>query len=50
MIKNVYVEPIYLLDIFNTSKISHESKLLDIVGIWVNNFNEKFAYLRRPYK
>ena len=43
-----------LLVIVYTSKNSRASKMLDIVGICVNNFNEtlvlkKMPYLRRPY-
>ena len=48
-----------MLDVINTSKTCHASKMLDIVGICVNNFNETFFFffflkktlciLRRPY-
>ena len=38
MITQIY--SLYLLDIVNTSKTSHASKMLDIVGICVNNFNK----------
>ena len=38
MIK-MFMSSLYLLDIVNTSKICHVSKLHDIVGIYVNSFN-----------
>ena len=48
MIKNVSVE-LYLLDIVNTLKPSHASKMLDIVRICVDNINETLVcVLRRP--
>ena len=36
--QNVSVEPIFFFDIVNTPITSHVSKMLDIVGICVNNF------------
>ena len=52
----MFLLSLYLFDIVNTSKNSHASKMLGIVGICVNNFNEMFVgfkntlrILRRPY-
>ena len=39
----MFLLSLYLLDIVNTSKNSHASKMLGIVGICVNNFNEMFV-------
>ena len=39
MIK-MFMLSLYLLYIVNTSKTCHVSKMLDIVGICVNSFNE----------
>ena len=36
----MFLLSLYLLDIVNTSKTSHASKMLNIVGICVNNYNE----------
>ena len=36
----MFLLSLYLLDIVNTSKTSHAFKMLDIVGICVNNFNK----------
>ena len=35
---------LYLLDIVNTSKTSHASKMLDIVGICVYILNETLVF------
>ena len=35
---------LYLLDIVNTSRTSHASKMLDIVGMYVNTFNEMLVF------
>ena len=37
----------YLLDIVNTSENSHMSKMLNIVGISVDNFNETLVFLKK---
>ena len=48
----MFLLSLYLLD---TSKTSHASKMLDIIGICVNNFNETvtlkklYAFLRRLF-
>ena len=48
----MFLLSLYLLDNVNTSKTTHVSTMLDIVGIYVNetlvlkNLN---AFLRRPY-
>ena len=43
MIK-MFLLSLYLLDIVNNSKTSHASRMLDIVGICVNNFNETLFF------
>ena len=54
----MFLFSLYLLDIVNALKTSHVSKMLDNVGICVNNLNETFflkknkklyAFLRRLY-
>ena len=51
--KNIMVKTfllsLNLLDIVNTSKNSHTSKMLGIVGICVNDFNELFVGLKKLY-
>ena len=56
LVVKTFMFSLYLLYIVNTSKNSHASKMLGIVGICVNNFNEIFVgkkktlrILRRPY-
>ena len=52
--QKMFLLNLYFFVIINTSKTSHESKMHDIFGICVINFNETlvfkklYAYLRSP--
>ena len=39
-----------MLDIVNASKTSHASKMLDVVGICVNNLNETLFFFKKKNK
>ena len=43
----MFLLSLYLLDIVNTSKNRHASKMLGIVSICFNNFNEMFVGLKK---
>ena len=43
----MFLLSLYVLDIVNTSKTGHASKIFDIVRICVNNFNKTIVFEKK---